>query len=375
VTVEPIRLAVNLSWCVPGEVGGSEQYLVRQLVGLAGQPDPPATTLFATPAFRTGHGDELPAASWCVTPSDGRRRWRRIVDEHTWLYRVTGGFDVVVHGGGTVPRRARRPAVVVIHDLQYRTFPQYFSRAKRWYLDAMIPASARGAAAITVPSAYVRDSVVRELGVDAAKVHVVPHGYEPSLLVDRTPADQLRRRFDLADRRVLLYPAMTAPHKRHDVLIDLVRSRRLDDDVCVAFIGGPGVADATVRAAIADPSMEARVRHLGRVSDADRNGLVALAEALVFPSEYEGFGAPLIEAMAIGTPVLCSDATCLPEVVGDAGVVRPLALDAWVDGLAEVRRRRDELVAAGRRRVDAFTAERSGAALADVLRVVTGAAR
>ena len=89
-----------------------------------------------------------------------------------------------------------------------------------------------------------------------------------------------------------------------------------------------------------------------------------MAEAMVFPSQYEGFGAPLIEAMTLGTPVVCSDATCMPGVVDDAGLVLPLELDAWAGALDETRRRRTELVAAGHLRARAFTSLASGAALA-----------
>ena len=84
-----------------------------------------------------------------------------------------------------------------------------------------------------------------------------------------------------------------------------------------------------------------------------------MATALVFPSEYEGFGAPVLEAMALGTPVIASDRTALPEVVGDAGLVLPLELDAWAGALAEVDLRRSELVAAGAERAAAFTAASS----------------
>jgi alpha-1,3-rhamnosyl/mannosyltransferase len=91
-----------------------------------------------------------------------------------------------------------------------------------------------------------------------------------------------------------------------------------------------------------------------------------MASAMVFPSRYEGFGAPLIEAMTLGAPVVCSDATCMPQVVGDAGLVLPLQPEAWAGALDEAARRRDELVAAGHRRALDFTSARSGAALAAV---------
>jgi glycosyltransferase involved in cell wall biosynthesis len=105
------------------------------------------------------------------------------------------------------------------------------------------------------------------------------------------------------------------------------------------------------------------------VSQADRDGLIAMADALVFPSEYEGFGAPALEAMTLGTPVIASDRTALREVVAGAGLSLPLEIDEWAGALDEVRQRRDEFVAAGRVRAQEFTAAHSAADLIAAYRV------
>ena len=139
----------------------------------------------------------------------------------------------------------------------------------------------------------------------------------------------------------------------------MMRDHWTDPSLRLVLTGSPGVAERVVTACD-DP----RVVRLGRVSAADRNGLVAMSMAMVFPSQYEGFGAPLIEAMTLGAPVICNDATCMPQIVGDAGLVRPLRPEAWADALDEVQRRREELVAAGHRRAGDFTSKASGAALA-----------
>ena len=110
----------------------------------------------------------------------------------------------------------------------------------------------------------------------------------------------------------------------------------------------------------------------GRVQAVDRDGLIVLAEALVFPSEYEGFGAPVLEAMALGTPVVCSDRGALPEVVGDAGIVLPPTVEAWADALAKVVANRGELVERGRLRAARFTTAESGSALAAAYRAAGG---
>jgi alpha-1,3-rhamnosyl/mannosyltransferase len=102
------------------------------------------------------------------------------------------------------------------------------------------------------------------------------------------------------------------------------------------------------------------------VPAADRNGLLRMAEAMVFPSRYEGFGAPLIEAMALGCPVIAADSTCIPGIVDGAGLVLPLTKQAWADALDRVDGKRSAMIALGLARARAFTVRASGAALAAV---------
>ncbi|MFZ4719780.1 MAG: glycosyltransferase family 4 protein [Ilumatobacteraceae bacterium] len=360
---------VNMLWCVPGAVGGSEEYLVRQLLGLAEQPEPAfRPTVVAARGLMAAHPELTDVADLIEPEFESHGRARRIVGEATWLRRHTGDADLVHHGGGTAPVRAHRPYVLTIHDLQFRTFPEYFNRLKRAYLQSVIPPSARRATIVAVPSDYVRGSVVEAYGVDPDRVMVVPHGIEPALQSDITPEPVLRDRYALGDGPVIVYPAVTHPHKHHEFLLRMMRDHWKDPDLRLVLTGGEGAAEHVVSGA-----MDRRVCRLGRVPAADRNGLLAMSLAMVFPSRYEGFGAPLIEAMALGAPVVCSDATCMPQIVGDAGIVRPLEPDAWRDVLDEAVRRRDELVAAGLRRAQDFTSQASGAALADVYHAALGA--
>jgi alpha-1,3-rhamnosyl/mannosyltransferase len=360
--VDP-AIAVNLLWCVPGDVGGSEEYLVRQLLGLAESHARFRVTLYVVDGFAEAHRDLTEMFPTVVAPFDGASRARRIAGETTWLRPQTSSADLRHHGGGTAPAMAARPYLVTIHDLQYRTYPEYFSRTKRMYLAATIGRSVRRAAVVTVPSEYVRGSVIKAYGADPAGVRVVPHGFEPALLRDITDEDELRDRFSLGDGPVIVYPAVTHRHKNHKFLIALLDSHWRSPDLRLAFIGGSGTADEEVRRAT-DP----RIRRLGRVSAADRNGLLRMAEAMVFPSQYEGFGAPLIEAMALGCPVIASDSTCIPAILDGAGLVLPLAVDLWSDALERVQRDRARMIAAGLQRATEFTARASGEALAEAYR-------
>lgn len=356
------RVAVNLMWCRPGRVGGSEEYLCRQMTGL-----PPArfdVVIYAPKGFCSAHPEVADRHSVVEMSHDAESRVRRIIGESTWLYRRTSRADLVHHGGGTIPLRHREPTVLTVHDLQYLEYPQYFSRRRLQYLRRAMPMAVARADVIAVPTHFVRQSVVRAFGVDEDNVVVVPHGVESTFGNDATPESELRLRYRLGDGPIVVYPAVTHPHKGHEFLLDVQERYWADQGVTLVLIGGMGVVEERVRQRVSGSKRDLLVRRLGRVSDADRNGLISMARALVFPSEYEGFGAPVIEAMALGTPVVASDRACLPEVVGRAGLVLGLDVESWGAALEAVDARRDELVELGGQRCGAFTSMISGEALA-----------
>jgi alpha-1,3-rhamnosyl/mannosyltransferase len=365
-----LDVAVNLLWLAPGRVGGSEQYLVRQLAGLPEASDI-APRLMCQRAFVAAHRELADRYTTQVWPLDRDWRGARLVAEHTWLAARTRTAGVVHHGGGTVPVAAPRPILLTIHDLQYLVHPHYFSTARLAYLRAMMPRSVRRAAVVAVPSAFVRGTVIDAFRVAADRVVVVPHGVpdaDPGT-VDADAIAAVRRRFGLGARPYLVYPAITHPHKGHAALIDMMTV--LDGDVVLVLAGGAGAAEADVTSAVRERALTTRVVRTGHVGAADRDALIAGAEALVFPSEYEGFGAPLVEAMALGTPIVSSSHAAIREVTGGAAVLVDDGRrdgEAWAAAVAEARDRRDELVAAGRTRRRLFTPEVSGTALAAAYR-------
>lgn len=362
-------LAVNLLWSVPG-VGGSEEYLLRQLAGLAETSGDWTAEVFAPRGFSVRHPEVAACFPVHEAPSDCSSRPVRIALEHTWLAARTRRFDAVLHGGGTVPLIGRRPAVLTIHDVQWVDHPGWVAPRKLRYLRAAVPRSILRAARVTVPTRFVADSLTAAFGTDPSRIGVVRHGLEHDFGAQCTPADDLRRRFALGGGPVLVYPAITHPHKNHIFLLRLLaagRGRWGDPSLRLVFIGSAGAAEDDVRRAVVDLGLGARVAMPGRVETADRNGLLAMAAALVFPSEYEGFGAPVIEAMRLGTPVVASDRACLPEVVGDGGITAPLDEASWTAALDEAMQRRDDLAARGRARAALFTAAGSARDLIAVL--------
>jgi alpha-1,3-rhamnosyl/mannosyltransferase len=349
------RVAINLLWCVPGEVGGSEEYLVRQLLGMAAIDAPYDLTIFAPRGFAAAHPALAAAMPIVEARTDARRRAQRVLAENTWLARHTRTFEVVHHGGGTLPTRGNDTTVLTVHDVQYLTYPDYFSPLKLRYLRSRVPASVRRATCVAVPSRYVGDSLVSAFGVSRASVHVVRHGIEASLGANATHESQLRTRFDLGNSPVLVFPAMTHPHKNHEFLLELLAHEWRDEDFVVVFAGGEGRAEERVMTRARELGVAHRIRRIGRVDAHDRDGLIALADALVFPSRYEGFGAPIIEAMVLGTPVIASNETALAEVVGDAGLALPLTREAWAAAPQRMRNERDQWVQRGHAHASGYT--------------------
>jgi alpha-1,3-rhamnosyl/mannosyltransferase len=364
-------VAVNLLWLVPGDVGGSEASTVATLRGLVelAPPDLDLRLLVLEP-FLAAHPDLVAALPTEAMPLSGRSRVARVVGEATWLAHRTKDVDLVHHAGGTAPPRSHPPYVLTLHDLQPLEREGTHSAAKRAYLARVLPRSLRHARRVLVPSAFVRATVLARGGVDPERVVVVPHGVarHPA----PTPAAELVARHRL-DGPVVLYPAITYPHKDHATLVrafaQVVATR---PEARLVLTGRADRSETDVRALVGELGIVDQVRRLGRLSDADVAGLYELATVVAVPSTYEGFGLPAVEAMAYGVPVVAADATAVSEVVGDAGVlVPPGAVDAWAGALGRLLDDADErarLSAAGRARAERYSLRANAAAVAEVYR-------
>jgi glycosyltransferase involved in cell wall biosynthesis len=352
-------IAINMLWCVPGQVGGSEEYFVRQLLGLHEINAPFDVTVFAPRGFSVAHPDVAQNVRVVEVGNNCSNRELRVSLENTWLANKTRKFDLVHHGGGTLPSRGNASTLLTIHDVQYLSYPQYFNAMKLRYLRNRVPSSVRRATCIATPTNYVRQSLNAAFGNVESRSFVVRHGMEQNIGVNATDEGDLRSRFHLGDARILIFPAMTHPHKNHEFVLRMLAGPWRDYNLKLVMAGGNGLADTHVNQMIVELGVEDHAIRIGRVGANDRDGLIRLAEALVFPSMYEGFGAPVVEAMALGTPVIASDCASLPEVVGDAGLVLPLQESAWADALNEVGRRRVELIARGQTRSAQFTSAKS----------------
>ncbi|MEN9648117.1 MAG: hypothetical protein RLZ17_153 [Actinomycetota bacterium] len=362
------QIAVNLLWLRTGQVGGSQEYLIRQLMGVSLNEEAKngyQVTLFVQKGFARHH-PELAEIYKCVeAPAHRGARLARIALEQTWLAIKTRKFDAIHHGGGTMPRFGLRNTILTMHDVQYLSFPENFSRIRLAYLRKVVPSSLNSATLITTPSSYVRDRLISQFNLPVEKARVVRHGVDSAIGKDSTNETELRQRFRLESKKVIFLPAITHPHKNHKFLLQLMKLHWTDKDLVLVCAGGKGRAEEEFMREVRRLNLDDRVMRMGRVSDSDRDGLMKLSLAMVFPSLYEGFGAPVIEAMIVGTPVIASNCASLPEVVGDAGLVLPLELDAWSGALQIVQTQREKFVTAGKLRAMHYSVKNSGSDLVE----------
>lgn len=359
-----MRVGVNLSWLVPGVVGGSEESLTRSLAALA-QRTPPdmEVVLFVPPALREAHPRLVDTFETHDVPLAGRVKPLRVAAEHTALPLLvrSKGIDVVHDAGGTSPGRVDRPRVLTIHDIQPLDVPGNFSPVKVAYLRWAVPRAVSGADHVMVPSTFVRDRLVDRLGADPDRISVVP--WPVPAPIDEAPIETIRATYGIIGD-IVLVPAITYPHKDHVTAIRAFRHlAERHKETTMVLTGGEGPAEQKVLAEIEETGLAERFVRTGRVSEPVVRSLFTHARAVVFPSRYEGFGVPALEAMAAGVPVVVADAGALPEVVGDAGAVVPVGDDAQL--AVELHRilgdpdHHDALAAAGRDRAGQFGPERT----------------
>jgi len=270
--------------------------------------------------------------------------------------------------------------ILTIHDLSFLVMPQFAHRKLQQFLAKAVPRSARRADHLIADSESTRRDMVRIWGLPEERISVVYCGVDRRFhpVQDRELLDRVRRKYALPER-FFLFVGKIEPRKNLTGLIRIFTRLseaypRLRQHLVIA--GGKGWDYEPVFAAAAASSASERIHFAGFVDDADLPALLNCADALVYPSHYEGFGLPPLEAMACGTPVVVSDRASLPEVVGQAGYVLPLEEEQpWLDALlvlAESEAVRAEYAQRGLAQAAQFTWEVAARKLWAVYGVVLG---
>jgi glycosyltransferase involved in cell wall biosynthesis len=349
-----VRVGLSLLTLSPGESGGSETY-ARELIRALGRVGTHEYTVLV-PAKAKDAADGLPAVEVKAPPVAQRgplriaamalaARRSRAVTTHV------AEFDVL-HYPLTVPSPGTQaPTVVTLHDTQHRDLPEFFGPARKSFRRIAYDRAARSAAAVVVTSEFVRERAVELLELDSSRVHVVPHAIDHSVF----------RLGDEEPEPIVLYPAQPWPHKNHTRLFEAFAGLRETRPQLRLVLTG-GALDRL------EPLPEG-VENLGLVPAEHLASLYRRAACLVFPSLYEGFGLPVLEAMACGCPVAASNAGAIPEIAGDAAVLfDPTDVEAMAAAMLEADSRRGELRERGLARAAGYTWDESARRHDDVYR-------
>jgi glycosyltransferase involved in cell wall biosynthesis len=327
-----MRIGLNLIFLVPGETGGMET-IARELI-----PAMRAATDDELVAFvnEESRDEDFGADDQVVVPVHARSRPQWVLGEQRHLPRLAAGCDVLHSLGSTAPARGPFRRVVTINDLHYRTMPEAHFGLRALGMHVLVPLAARTSHMILTISHAARADIVRLLGVPPGKVRVVYPGIAlPGAAA--TAEAELRRRHWLEDRPVLLALSAKRPHKNLMGLLEALALLPVERRPVLVLPGYPTEHEVQLRERAHALGVNGDVRFLGWTSEADTEGLMALATAFVHPAFSEGFGLPPVEALARGLPVACSDIPVLREVMGDdARYFDPGSPRSIADALADV---------------------------------------
>jgi glycosyltransferase involved in cell wall biosynthesis len=356
-----MHVGLNLVFLVPGEQGGMEVYARELLRALpAARPDL-RITAFVNREARAAGGEWDEFADVVEVPVFARSRVQWVRGEQQLLPGLArrAGIDVLHSLASTAPARGRFRRVVTIHDLLYRVVPDAHFGVLGLGMRVLIPTAAHRSHRVIVDSQSTRADVRRFLHVPQHKLDVVALGVGTTTAGEPEAADVLRERYALGGRRLALSVSAKRPHKNLLRLLEALAAIPTERRPVLVVPGYPTPYEATLRERAAALGITADLRLLDWVSGPELEGLYALADVFVFPSLYEGFGLPVLEAMRRGVPVACSDRSSLPEVAGDAALLFDpddagaitTAIERVLGDRAQAQRLRD----AGRAQAQRFT--------------------
>lgn len=358
-----MHVGLNLVYLVPGETGGMEMYarefapaLVRAEPGLR-------ITAFVNREAAERGLDLGPAVEQVGVPVHASNRVEWVRGEQMHLPRLgrRERIDVLHSLASTAPARGRFARVTTIHDLIYRRFPEAHFGLRTLGMRVLVPLAARRSHRIIAVSRSTAQDIEQFLGIAPEKIDVIPqgHGDPPHRPAEPEPEPDVRSRWSLGARPVVLTLSAKRPVKNLLRLLEALAILPEERRPVVLMPGYPTPYEEELRRRTRELGLEDDVRMPGWIPDDQLEGLWRVASCFVFPSLYEGFGAPVLEAMRRGVPVACSDRSSLPEVAGDAARLfnpeHPAEIAAAIEELVVDESLRAELVRRGFEQADRFT--------------------
>jgi glycosyltransferase involved in cell wall biosynthesis len=320
-----MHVGLNLIFLVPGETGGMEVAAREVIPALLAEA--PAGTRFtafinreAATAGGGPWGDLLPAVT---VPVNARDRIQWVLGEQTLLPALAAraGVELLHSMASTAPLWGRFRRVVTVHDLIYARFPDAHAGLRDKGMRVLVPGAVRHSQRVIADSQSTRDDLIALLGVAPERIDVVPLGLGATRRGEPLGEHELRARLALGERSVVLSLSAKRPHKNLLALIGALARIAPDERPVLVLPGYATEHERELRAHASALGVAEDLRFPEWVSSAELEGLWSIARAFVFPSLYEGFGLPVLEAMARGVPVACSNASSLPEVAGDAALL------------------------------------------------------
>lgn len=309
-----MRIGLNLLYLLPGIVGGTETYAAGLLQGLAGADRDNDYLVFVNAESAFWPIPDAPNIQRVVCPIRAANRIQRLVFEQAAMPRLAHAHRLgLLHSLGYVaPLKLPCPGVVTIHDMNTRGHGRSMGLCKRLILACMVRRSARRSSRVITVSEFSKREIISHLRLAPEKVTVV---HEAPLIADRPAPPPFQR----VGKRYLLAFASLSPHKNIPALIRAF-ALLAPDIPHQLVLAGHVPTDGTIRRAIAKRNLAGRVQLTGWLPRMEVEELLAGAEAFVFPSLYEGFGLPVLEAQAQGTAAICSNRGALPEVAGEGAL-------------------------------------------------------
>ncbi len=362
--VGKVRIAIDAHMIGQRETG-NERYTLNLIAALAQVDDKNHYLLLVTDPAPLQRAVSLPSHFEIVSvrPAANVPRLAWGIPRICWQ-RGAG----VLHVSYTAPPLLPCPTVVTVHDISYEFFPQFFSRRDRLLLSLAVPLSCRRAARVIAVSEWTRRDVVQRYGIAADKICVVYEAADERFLAPVADEDvaRVRARY-AAGRRYILAVGNLQPRKNLGRLVDafaaLVATGSVEQDLALLIAGQAHWRGSELFEAVRARGLQERVWFPGYVPEEDLPALYRGAEVFVHPALYEGFGLPPLEAMACSTPVVCSNAASLPEVVGNAALLfDPQDTDELARALGKLLgdpEQRRALALAGRARAARFSWERA----------------
>jgi glycosyltransferase involved in cell wall biosynthesis len=363
---KPTHVGLNLIFLVPGETGGMEVAARETIPALLAQAPPGMrfTAFVNREAAAAGGpwGELLPAVT---VPVRARDRVQWVAGEQALLpiAAARARVDLMHSMASTAPLWGRFRRVATVHDLIYARFPEAHAGLRDKGMRVLVPGAVRRSHRVIADSQSTREDLIELLGVSTERVDVVPLGLGTVCRSTPLPERDLRARLELGERSVVLSLSAKRPHKNLLALIGALARIEPADRPVLVLPGYPTTHELELRARADALGIEEDVRFPAWVSSEELEGLWSIARAFVFPSLYEGFGLPVLEAMARGVPVACSNASSLPEVAGDAALLfdphDEAAIASAISRLLGDESLRARLQALGSAQAQRFTWERT----------------